>query len=338
MTAQLLRIDDLTKTYAGKRQAVFARRIPQAKALDAVSLDIERQEVLALVGESGSGKSTLARVLTRLTEPDHGTVRFDDRDVLTLRGRELTAFRRRVQMVFQNPYASLNPRRTVGQAVSEPAIVHQTLDGRTSDAHTHALLERVGLSARLADRLPRELSGGQRQRVAIARALSVKPELLIADEAVSALDLPVQAQILNLLTELRDELGISLLFVSHQLPVVSHIADRVAVMYLGRIVETGTVADVFARPAHPYTIGLMAAQPGRNRRQAAPAVTRTKEIPVVELQTVGCPYRDRCPLAVGLCETTKPPMVGVGDTHRAACHFAGEQAEAQTSIVQPTKA
>lgn len=317
----LLEVNGLVKSYAAERRGRL-RTGSTFRALDDVSLDLARDETLALVGESGSGKSTLAGIVTRLTTADAGAVHFDGRDVLAMDRTELRAVRRRVQMVFQNPYGSLNPRLAIGRAITEPAVVHGTLDGRTPQQYAGDLLERVGLPATLAGRLPRELSGGQRQRVAIARALSVRPDLLIADEAVSALDLPVQAQILNLFEGLREELGIAILFISHQLPVVAHIADRVAVMYLGNIVETGPVERIFAAPAHHYTAGLLAAQPGRHRRNVGESIReRRTDLSVVELQSQGCPFRDRCPAATELCSTQKPPVVDLGDGHSAACHF-----------------
>ena len=326
--SSLLNVRGLVKTYSAGPKPLF-RASPTFRALDDVSLDLARDETLALVGESGSGKSTLAGIVTRLATADAGSVHFDGRDVLAMKGAELRAARRRIQMVFQNPYGSLNPRLSIGQAITEPAAVHGALKGSTRSQYAAELLERVGLSSSLVNRLPRELSGGQRQRIAIARALSVRPELLIADEAVSALDLPVQAQILNVLEELRTDLGIAILFISHQLPVVSHIADRVAVMYLGRIVEVGPVDDIFSNPAHHYTVGLLSAQPGRHRRrsrasaggQPAALPSSSAEMSVVELQSRGCAYRDRCPAATKVCATDKPPLVGHGNGHMTACHF-----------------
>lgn len=226
-------------------------------------------------------------------------------------------------MVFQDPYSSLNPRRTVRSAIAEPARVHKTMQAGDEAVFVAELLDRVGLPARVATRLPRELSGGQRQRVAIARSLAVKPEVLIADEAVSALDVSVQAQILNLFEDLRTELGLTMLFISHQLPVVAHVADRVAVMYLGRVVEHGAPHDLFAHPAHPYTAGLIDAQPGRHRRDRRPVSRPRTEMSVAELSGRGCNYRDRCPLATKICHEVRPAMTRLNG-QQAACHHAGE--------------
>ncbi len=322
----LLRIEGVSKTFiaaSGLRSAKRGDR-EQVRALDDVSLTVARHETVALVGESGSGKSTLARVAMRLVEPDEGRVLLDGQDLLAMDRPSLIAARRRIQMVFQDPYSSLNPRRTVGYAIAEPARVHRLVSKREQATYVQQLLERVGLPGRLAGRLPRELSGGQRQRVAIARALAVKPEVLVADEAVSALDVSVQAQILNLFETLRDELHLTMLFISHQLPVVAHVADRVAVMYLGRIVELGAPEDLFTHPAHPYTAGLIQAQPGRHRRNSKPATRRHSDIPTAELTGRGCSYRDRCPLATQICHDTQPPTVSVGSEQYAACHHAGE--------------
>jgi oligopeptide/dipeptide ABC transporter ATP-binding protein len=330
----LLRIEGVSKTFvaaSGLRGMKRGER-EQVKALDDVSLTVARHQTVALVGESGSGKSTLARVAMRLVEPDRGRVLLDGQDLLAMDRARLIAARRRIQMVFQDPYSSLNPRRTIGYAIAEPAHVHGLVGKGEQAAYVQSLLERVGLPARLAGRLPRELSGGQRQRVAIARALAVKPEVLVADEAVSALDVSVQAQILNLFETLRSELDLTMLFISHQLPVVAHVADRVAVMYLGRIVELGAPTDLFARPAHPYTAGLIEAQPGRHRRHGQPATRRHSDVPAAELIERGCSYRDRCPLATQVCHEIQPPLVSVGPEQRAACHHAGD---VSTTVQEP---
>ncbi len=326
----LLRVEAVSKSFGSRGGRLgLGRDSEPVRALDDVSLEIDRHETVALVGESGSGKSTLARVIVRLVEPDHGRVLLDDENVLELSRSSIAPVRRRVQMVFQDPYSSLNPRRSIRSTIAEPALVHRRIERGDERPFVERMLERVGLHEDAAARLPRQLSGGQRQRVAIARALAVEPELLIADEAVSALDVSVQAQILNLFESLREELGLTMLFISHQLPVVAHIADRVAVMYLGRIVEIGTPDVLFASPSHPYTAALIAAQPSRHRPPRPAAARPGGELSPNELQQVGCSYRDRCPLATEICQRERPPLrtidggtAAAGSGRQAACHHA----------------
>jgi ABC-type glutathione transport system ATPase component len=260
----LLVLEGVVKEF-GLRQTLGERmartRAEAHRAVDDVSLTLDRGEILGLAGGSGSGKTTLARCVIRLVEPDAGTIALDGTDVLAARGKDLRELRRRMQMIFQAPYASLNPRMTVGTAIHEAGRVHRRPGSENAEAFVRTALERVHLSARMAERHPRELSGGQRQRVAVARALAVDPEVLIADEAVSALDVSVQAQLLNLFLDLRDELGVAILFVAHQLAVIAEVADRVAIMNLGRLVETGATATVFGNPQDDYTKALLAAHP-----------------------------------------------------------------------------
>lgn len=271
----VLEVAGLTKDF-GLRQTL-TERVTRAeksvhRAVDDVSFTLSSGEILGLAGGSGSGKTTLARCLIRLVEPDAGTVRLGGADMLAAKGNELRELRRRMQMVFQDPYASLNPRMTVGQALLEAGRVHKRPGAEHGEAFVAELLERVHLSARFADRHPRELSGGQRQRVAVARALAPGPEVVIADEAVSALDVSVQAQVLKLFTELRADLGVAIIFVAHQLAVIAEVCDRVAVMQTGRIVELGDVADVFSAPQHEYTQALLAAHPRPNPSKRMQAV------------------------------------------------------------------
>lgn len=260
----ILKVNHLYKYYEGKLSSfdrLRGRPIPRLVALDGVSISLGRNEVLGLVGESGSGKTTTARCIVRLEEPDAGSIHFGDQDVLAADTADLRHIRRDMQMIYQDPYSSLNPRMTVKAAISEPAIIHGLVDKNGADELVFKLLERVGLSDTVADLRPRALSGGQRQRVAIARALALEPQVIIADEAVSALDVSIQAQILNLFAELIRDLGLSMLFIAHQLSVIAQLSDRVAIMYLGRIVETGPTAHVFAGPRHPYTAALLEAHP-----------------------------------------------------------------------------
>ncbi|HKG04053.1 MAG TPA: ABC transporter ATP-binding protein [Conexibacter sp.] len=323
---RLLSVRGLSKAF--QLRGRVSRRLV---ALDDVSLDVRTHEIVGVVGESGSGKSTLAKCLVRLVEPDAGTVEFHARDVLSLRGRELARARRQMQMVYQDPYSSLNPLMSVGAAIAEPARVHGLVRRGAEGEHVREALDVVGLNAALAARRPRELSGGQRQRVAIARAMAVRPELLLADEAVSALDVSIQAQILNLFASLRDEHGVAIVFIAHNLSVVAHIADRVNVMYLGAIVETGPTKEVFAAPGHPYTAALLDAQPGRHRRRTADRPVLRGEIPSPLNIPTGCRFRTRCPLAQDVCAEQAPPVVDLGGGRTARCHFASRHIEQSLS-------
>jgi oligopeptide/dipeptide ABC transporter ATP-binding protein len=313
----LLRVDDLEKQFRLRRGG----RTAVVRALNGVSLAIGRGETLAVVGESGCGKSTLARALVRLIDVDGGQIDFAGKDVRLLRGAALRQYNRRVQMVFQDPYGSLNPRMTVGEALSEALRVHRLVPPARVAARVAELLDLVGLPAAAAARLPHEFSGGQRQRIAIARALSVDPELLIADEIVSALDVSVQAQIVNLLLELQERLGLAMLFVSHDLRVVRHIAHRVAVMYLGRVVELGTAEQVFAAPRHPYTAALLRAAPRLEPGRRSTVAALTGELPSPLAIPPGCPFHPRCPEAFARCATDVPLMQAHDAGGLAACHL-----------------
>lgn len=321
MTQPILEIEDVAKSFPARRRMLeVARRSPARRlvAVDGVSLELRPKGTLGIVGESGSGKSTLAKCIVRLEEPDRGAIRFRGTDLVQVGRAELKEARRRVQLIYQDPYSSLNPRMKVGQAIIEPALVHGLIDRSQAPVRLAELLEQVGLGPEVENRRPRALSGGQRQRVAIARALATEPDVLIADEAVSALDVSVQAQILNLLADLRESLGLSMVFISHQLSVVAHIADSVAVMYLGRVVEYGPIAEVFARPAHPYTVGLLAAQPGREPGRHRVVVKG--EIPSSLNIPSGCRFRTRCPMAEEVCAEVDPPGIRVADSHTSWCH------------------
>jgi oligopeptide/dipeptide ABC transporter ATP-binding protein len=320
--APLLAVTGLTRTFRGRRRArdlMLGRQAIRLTAVDAVSFELDGGETLGLVGESGSGKTTLARCVIRLVEPDAGSVRYRDIDVTRADRSTLRQIRRQVQMVYQDPYSSLNPRLTIEDALSEPALVHGLVDRSGAPSLVVELLDRVGLPRSVAPRRPHELSGGQRQRVAIARALAVQPSVIIADEPVSALDVSIQAQILNLFVELVTELGVSLLFISHQLSVVAHVAERVAVMYLGRIVESGPTSEVFAHPRHPYTAALLAAHPSLDL-SAVRAPALRGEIPSVFASPAGCRFHPRCPWAEERCRVEDPPAMGVGPGHAAWCH------------------
>lgn len=319
----LLAVEDLHKSFAVRSALLDRLRMrPQlrAVAVDGVSIALGREETLGVVGESGSGKTTVARCLLRLIEPDRGSVHFDQVDVTNASRAELQHVRRRMQMVFQDPYSSLNPRMKVGAAIAEPARVHRLIGREAAREHVERLLSLVGLPASAADRYPRQLSGGQRQRVAIARALSVNPEFLVADEPVSALDVSIQAQILNLLDDLVGSLNLTMIFIAHQLSVVRHISDRVAIMYLGRVVESGPTATVFENPQHPYTAGLLAAapRPDPTARHRKPAVRG--DIPSPLRIPSGCRFRTRCPFAEERCALEDPRLEEVASGHEVACH------------------
>ncbi|MFD5838695.1 ABC transporter ATP-binding protein [Streptomyces collinus] len=321
----LLEATGLAKSFAVRRTLRGGRRL---RALDGVDLTLARGETLGLVGESGCGKSTLARVLLRLERPDAGSVRYGGADPFALSGAELLAWRRKVQMVFQDPFGSLNPRLTAAELIGEPWLTHRSLvPASRRPARVRELLEMVGLRASDARRLPHEFSGGQRQRIGIARALALEPEVIVCDEPVSALDLSVQAQVLNLLCDLRDELGLSYVFISHDLSVVRHLADRVAVMYLGTMVESGPTEEVYGRPLHPYTEALLSAAPspaaGGRRRQR---ILLTGELPSPADPPSGCRFRTRCPRVRDLCAETAPPPPPGAPLHGAACHFPLEAA------------
>ena len=289
------------------------------KAVDEVSLSVLEGETLALVGESGSGKTTLGRTLLRLVEPTAGSIRFDGVELTTLAPAGLRELRKQMQIVFQDPFASLDPRMSVGQIVAEGLLVHGLGSAAERALRVAEALALVGLDASLAHRFPHALSGGQRQRVGIARALALKPRFIVADEAVSSLDVSVQAQILTVLAELRTRLGLTMIFITHNLGVVRMIADRVAVLYLGRLVEIGSTADVFARPAHPYTRALLASVPVPDPRVRPELSALQGELPSGLNRPSGCVFRSRCPLALPACAEALPPLAPAGSGHQAAC-------------------
>jgi peptide/nickel transport system ATP-binding protein/oligopeptide transport system ATP-binding protein len=329
MAENLVEIRDLVKEFP-VRGGILQRQIATVRAVSGVNLDIHKGETLGLVGESGCGKTTLGRMLTRLLEPTSGTISFDGADITHLSGDDLKPFRRRVQIIFQDPYGSLDPRSQVGPSIAEGLKLHGMGDRDERQERVKEMLELVGLRGAHADRYPHEFSGGQRQRIGIARALILKPDLVVADEPVSALDVSVQAQVLNLLSELQEELELTLLFVAHNLAVVEHISDRVAVMYLGRIVELTDRDTLYRNPLHPYTEALLSAIPvadpdrPRNRRLLQ------GEIPSPLNPPRGCHFHPRCPIArEGLCDVEDPPLMDSpqGPQHQAACWLrAGDRA------------
>lgn len=319
----LLSVRDLVKWFDEDRSfidIVRRRAADRVIAVDGVSLDLMPNEVLGIVGESGSGKSTLARCVVFLYRANQGQIIFDGEDITDAGRGRLRELHRRMQMVFQDPFTSLNPRMSIGQAILEAGRVHGRVAG-DEETFIAELLTTVGLPPALANRRPRSLSGGQRQRAAIARALAVEPEVLIADEAVSALDLSIQAQILNLFSELRNRLGLAMVFIAHDLAVVSHISDRVAIMYLGRIVEEGPIAEVFGYPQHPYTKALLDSHPDPLALGASPRASISGDIPSPLAIPKGCRFRTRCPYAEAICEEVDPALESSGQSERrVACH------------------
>ncbi len=319
-------VESLVVEYPGHRGIVdIVQRRPatRLRAVDGVSLTIQPNETLGLVGESGCGKTTLGRALMRLVEPSAGTIQFEGQDLLSLGRDDLRRMRRRLQMVFQDPFSSLNPRMSVEQALAEALRFHRIRPEAQVQERVAELLLLVGLAPELAGRWPRALSGGQRQRVGLARALALEPGFLVLDEPVAALDVSIQAQILNLLKDLRDRLGLTMLFIAHELSVIRHMSQRVAVMYLGRIVELGPTADVFDRPAHPYTQGLVKAIPQLvpERRHRKPVLQG--EVPSPLDIPSGCRFHTRCPKARDICRQVSPAMTELTTLHQAECHFPG---------------
>lgn len=317
-SAPLLRVDALVKQFP-VQTGMFGRGGKVVHAVDGVSFDLGRRETLALVGESGCGKSTVGRLVLRLLEPTRGKVWFEGNDIGSLDDKALRAQRRRMQIIFQDPYASLNPRMTVGQTLGEPLALHGLAPGRQAE-RVAELLGLVGLASAHADRYPHEFSGGQRQRIGIARALAVEPQLIVCDEPVSALDVSIQAQVVNLLRDLQDRLGLAYLFIAHDLAVVKHIASRVAVMYLGRIVEYGTKASIFAEPRHPYTQALLSAVPASTPGLRRRRIILQGDVPSPISPPSGCHFRTRCPHAQAVCAASQPALAGE-DGHLVACHL-----------------
>jgi oligopeptide transport system ATP-binding protein len=337
----LVEVRDLVKHFP-VRGGVLQRTVAVVQAVDGVSFDIQRGETLGLVGESGCGKTTVGRLLLRLIEPTSGTIRFDGRDITSMKGAELKAYRRRMQIIFQDPYASLDPRTPIADSIGEGLRIHGVGSATERRAKVAKMMDMVGLQPYHARRYPHEFSGGQRQRIGIARALVLEPDLVVCDEPVSALDVSIQAQVLNLLKSLQRELGLTYVFVAHNMGVVEHISDRVAVMYLGRIAELADRIELFRQQEHPYTVALMSAIPVPDPEIRRQRVILTGDVPSPVNPPSGCRFHPRCPLRKTLgdpaiCATEDPPLNDVGGGHLAACHFRGPRAPGGVGAV-PTEA
>jgi len=303
-------------------EGIIRRRVTgEVKAVDGVDFTVARGETLGLVGESGCGKTTTGRCILRLERPTAGEIIYDGQDIATLDGKALRQYRQRIQVIFQDPYSSLNPRMKIGAIIAEPLHVHGIEpDAAKRDARVRELLSVCGLNPNFADRYPHEMSGGQRQRVGIARALAMKPEFIVCDEPVSALDVSIQAQVVNLLEDLREQFGLTYLFIAHDLSVVRHLCQRVAVMYLGRIVEIGAVDEIFARPRHHYTAALISAIPVPRPGAVDQRVHLRGEVPSAMNRPAGCPFHPRCAAALPICREQVPSLQPMGPTIQAACH------------------
>jgi oligopeptide transport system ATP-binding protein len=320
----LLRVDGLVKYFPIMRGAIIRRQVGAVHAVDGVSFDIKQGETLGLVGESGCGKSTTGRTILQLYRPTGGSVYFENSNLVTMKGEDLRKMRRKMQMIFQDPYASLNPRMTVGEIIAEPLLVHNLANRKDAEQRVQDLLRLVGLNPAYANRYPHEFSGGQRQRVGVARALSLQPSLIVCDEPISALDVSIQAQVVNLLEDLQKQFNLTYLFIAHDLSMVRHISTRVAVMYLGVIVELADRDDLYHNPLHPYTQALLSAVPipdplAEEKRQRR---VLQGEIPSPVNPPSGCRFRTRCPLAAEICAQVRPEFREVTPGHSVACHMA----------------
>ncbi len=320
----LLEVKNLVKHFPITQGIIFSKQVGAVKAVDDVSFTVDKGETLGLVGESGCGKTTTGRLILRLLEATRGEINFEGRNVLKLAKDEMRELRKDIQIIFQDPYASLNPRMTVGDIIGEPLFIHKLAKGKDREKRVKELLDVVGLSAFHARRFPHEFSGGQRQRIGVARALAVSPKLIVCDEPVSALDVSIQAQVVNLLQDLQSEFGLTYLFIAHDLSVVKHISDRVAVMYLGKIVELTTKHELYDNPLHPYTQALLSAIPVPDPTVKKERIILKGDVPSPINPPSGCRFHTRCPKVMDMCKVKDPEFVNLGNNHWSACHLTGD--------------
>jgi oligopeptide/dipeptide ABC transporter ATP-binding protein len=340
----LLRVTKAVKHFPIKQGLIFQREVARVHAVDGVDLEVRSGETLGLVGETGCGKSTLARLVAGLYPLTSGSIEFDGQDITNLSRKDMRPFRRDIQMIFQDPYGSLNPRRRVGSIIGDPFDIHGVASGADRKRRVQELMEVVGLNPEHFNRFPAEFSGGQRQRIGVARALALRPKLIICDEPVSALDVSIQAQVINLLDDLQKEFGLTYIFIAHDLSVVRHVSDRVAVMYLGKIGEIADVDDLYDKPRHPYTNALLSAVPvpDPDRADTRERIILRGDVPSPVNPPSGCPFHPRCPKAQHLCVDQMPPLVPAFDdppSHRKACHFPvadGEDLSTSTPSIDQT--
>ncbi|PSL45957.1 peptide/nickel transport system ATP-binding protein/oligopeptide transport system ATP-binding protein [Salsuginibacillus halophilus] len=318
------------KKYFPVKGGVLKRKVGDVKAVDDISFTVYKGETIGIVGESGSGKSTLGRMIIRLLDPTEGEIRFDGEDITNLPQRKMRPHRRNIQMIFQDPYASLNPRMNIGEIIEEPMLIQNMFTKQEREERVVDLLERVGLGAEARKKYPHEFSGGQRQRIGIARALSTRPQMIIGDEPVSALDVSVQSQVLNLMEDLQDEFDLTYMFIAHDLSVVKHISDRVGVMYLGRMAEIAPKDSLYDKPLHPYTQALISAVPSTNVEEKKERQVLEGDLPSPSNPPAGCPFHTRCPEAHERCKEKRPELAHMGEGHYVACHLYTEPGEHET--------